>query len=254
MVHLIDVSKYQPTVNWTKVAAVYQGAYCKASQQDYADPCWAKHRAGAQKAGLLVGPYCFLYPGKATAKQHYEAFKAAVLNTGGFADMLPPALDVEGTGDGDNALDGMSAADYRAMALEWIQRLHDDTGIKPFVYTYPWFNTQFGIGKAVGSRSVLWAASYRDLSKGKPVSFAGWDGWSLWQWGVSPGVDGIAGEVDRDVFNGTVAELQALVVKPQTTPVEVVDHATGKVIETLQVVRGGDHIADQGKVYVRQGA
>jgi len=41
--------------------------------------------------------------------------------------------------------------------------------------------------------------------------------------------------------------------EPQTNPVKVIDHATGAVIETLQMVKGGDHIGDQRKVYVVRG-
>ena len=39
---------------------------------------------------------------------------------------------------------------------------------------------------------------------------------------------------------------------PQTTPVKVIDHATGAVLEVLQVVEGGWH-PEQGKLYVSGG-
>ncbi len=38
--------------------------------------------------------------------------------------------------------------------------------------------------------------------------------------------------------------------EPETTPVKIITHGTSDVIATVQMVPGGDHIADQGKLYV----
>ena len=43
-----------------------------------------------------------------------------------------------------------------------------------------------------------------------------------------------------------------LATPPATVPLKIIDHETGEVIKQYDMVRGGDHIADQGKVYVRR--
>lgn len=37
----------------------------------------------------------------------------------------------------------------------------------------------------------------------------------------------------------------------KTVAVKIIDHLTGKVVQTLQMVPEGDHVGDQGKLYVR---
>ena len=58
--------------------------------------------------------------------------------------------------------------------------------------------------------------------------------------------------IDRAAFRAQVAA--NIVVMPAagdaTRDVLVIEHATGVRLETLKVVPGGDHVADQGKLYV----
>ena len=49
----------------------------------------------------------------------------------------------------------------------------------------------------------------------------------------------------RTVPGGAIPPEEAL------TEVLVIDHATGAVVGRFQMVKGGNHVADQGKVYVR---
>ena len=49
---------------------------------------------------------------------------------------------------------------------------------------------------------------------------------------------------------GLQTKMAALFQPAATIPVKLINHATGAVKETLQMVPGGDHIADQGKLYV----
>lgn len=38
----------------------------------------------------------------------------------------------------------------------------------------------------------------------------------------------------------------------RTLPVKVVDVATGDLVQTLNMAEGGNHIVDQGKLYIRR--
>ncbi len=75
------------------------------------------------------------------------------------------------------------------------------------------------------------------------------------------GGDGLVGEAPMPAKWKPTLEQRAFVRKvwkdgklpedtEETKPVKVIDHATGAVKETLKMVSGGDHIADQGKLYV----
>ncbi|MBM2851048.1 MAG: glycoside hydrolase, family 25, partial [Anaerolineales bacterium] len=88
----IDVSRYQPQVDWAKVkAAGVAFAVPKASQSNWADPMFATHWAGAKSAGLLRSAYHFFVPDMDPLKQAAAYLKALGSDPGD----LPPVLDVE---------------------------------------------------------------------------------------------------------------------------------------------------------------
>ena len=67
----IDVSKFQGTINWTKVAkdSTIKFVYVKATEgTSIRDPYYKTNITKAKKAGLLVGSY-HLYSSKTTAYQ-----------------------------------------------------------------------------------------------------------------------------------------------------------------------------------------
>ena len=57
----------------------------------------------------------------------------------------------------------------------------------------------------------------------------------------------------RKLVAGTVTK-PAMGAPAPTVPVQIVDHATGKVLAKYAMVEGGDHVSDQRKVYVKGGA
>ena len=253
MITGIDVSHHNgDSIDWAKVAkAGYQFVYVKVSEgTTFADHRAKANVAGAQAAGLLVGMYHYFLPnGDATAQ--YRWFEQCLQEAaGGFAGLLPPALDVEG--DDNNLLGTTSAQGYALSAVDWLMRLEQEQGVKGIVYTYPSMAALGGIGTCL-SRYPLWAASYREA--GKPAAFKGWgDKWLLHQWsdkGTVPGVG--SGSVDCNVFAGTIEDLRKLVVaqRPTGQTVKIIKHATGEKIAEYTMVPDGDKIAEQGKVYVR---
>src|SRR5437763_12676400 len=64
----IDVSNWQGSIDWSKVAAVgVRFAFLKASQgTTYTDPTYAANRSAARAAGARAGAYHFAVPGGAT--------------------------------------------------------------------------------------------------------------------------------------------------------------------------------------------
>src|SRR3954449_12937619 len=92
LVHGIDVSKSQGTVDWTAVqAAGYAFAYVKATDgQTYVDPTFEQNWTGAASAGLLRGAYHF-FRAEDSPQAQAEFFWQTV---GGNGD-LPLVIDVE---------------------------------------------------------------------------------------------------------------------------------------------------------------
>ena len=62
----------------------------------------------------------------------------------------------------------------------------------------------------------------------------------------------LAARTPRQLHAAMVEVFVAQDAPPQTTPVKVIDHATGAVLQVLQVVEGGWH-PEQGKLYVSGG-
>ena len=91
----IDVSKFQGTINWTKVAKdkTIKFVYIKATEgTSNRDPNYQTNIKKARKAGLLVGSY-HVYSSKTTAYQQMGNFKKQVKKSD---QDLVPVLDIEG--------------------------------------------------------------------------------------------------------------------------------------------------------------
>src|SRR5581483_9551270 len=77
------------------------------------------------------------------------------------------------------------------------------TGLTPIIYTSPGFWNGLGVKAPAGVQ--LWVANWGVSSPRVP---SGWSGWAFWQWSDTSSVPGVS-NADSDVFNGSVAQLQA---------------------------------------------
>ena len=197
----IDISHWQGTINWTKVAAAGKRfAYMKASEETtYVDPTYVTNRAQARSAGLHVGAYHFAQPratlGDAVAQADH--FLDTASPTSG--DLLP-VLDLERT-------NGLTPAALTAWVQAFMQRVYERTGLRAVIYCSPNFwkvymaNTTWF---ADNGYQVLWVAHW--TTAGTPIMPAGnWGGkgWTFWQYTSDGSVPGITGRVDLNRFNGT---------------------------------------------------
>jgi lysozyme len=194
----IDISHWQGTVNWDAIAAGgIAFAYMKATEgTGYTDDTFARNWSEARRVGVLRGAYHYFRPEMDAAAQA-DRFLSA-MGTSAPGD-LPPMIDVEETR-------GMSCAVITAGIRTWADRVRAATGRVPVIYT----SIGFWDGSVCGSSAVddlhLWAAHWGVTCPTIPDV---WSDWVFWQYGVLPGVPGISGDVDRDVFNGDLAALEA---------------------------------------------
>lgn len=197
----VDVSHWQGTVNWRQVRSDgVSFAFMKATEGTYyTDPTLATNWAGAEKAGIYRAAYHFARPsvGSAAAQARYFVSKA-----GRFSDKgdLPPVLDLEQTG-------GLSTSQLQSWVSTWLTTTEQLTGRTPILYFSPYFWIDHMGNSRAFTRYPLWIAHY---TSGSPLVPGGWRTWTFWQRTSSGHVDGIAGQVDMNRFNGSAARLAVL--------------------------------------------
>jgi lysozyme len=203
----LDVSKFQPTIDWTKVAAAgMKFVFARASYGTSAqtEPTFKSHWQGAKAAGLIRGAYHFFVPADdagAQARLFLSQLRGAIAP--GENAYLPAVIDVE------MQPGGVSAANYVAGIKTWIGAVEADplfAGRKTIIYTTASFWATLG-NPAGFSDHPLWVADY---SKDPPRVPQGWASYAFFQNSESGAVNGIAGKIDTDFFNGDIDVLTAL--------------------------------------------
>jgi GH25 family lysozyme M1 (1,4-beta-N-acetylmuramidase) len=200
----LDVSAYQPSINWSSVAANgAKFAYIKATEgTTYASSTFASQYNGSYAAGLIRGAYHFATPNTSSGAAQADYF---VAHGGGWSNdghTLPPLLDIE---YGYNATCwGLS----QASMVSWISAFSNEvlakTGIRPAIYsTTDWWSQCTGNSSAF-PKNPLFIAHYTSASSPAPLP-ASWSSYSIWQWADSGTFPG-----DQDVFNGSAAALTLL--------------------------------------------
>ena len=197
----IDVSHWQGAIDWDGVAGDgVEFAFIKATEGgDYTDPRFAANWAGARQAGVVRGAYHFFRPQTDAMAQAAHFLRTVPLAPGD----LPPVLDVEVT-------DGRSLDVVAAGVRTWLQEVERATGRRPIIYTRASFWTA-QMGGGYGGYP-LWVAHYGVASPNIP---SGWSGWTFWQHSDAGRVDGIAGDVDLNWFNGDRDALEAFIATVQ---------------------------------------
>ena len=198
-VHGIDVSAYQGTVNWAAVKGAGQRfAIARVSDGvNYIDGTFARNWSTMKARGLIRGAYQYFEPGQsATTQANIVIARVGKLGKGD----LPVMLDVEATG-------GQSAATIRSKIHTWVNKIKAGTGKTPFIYTgaYFWDGSVHTSDFANLPLNVAW---YGTNCPGVPNAWRG-HGWTFHQYTSSAHVSGVSGNVDADVFNGTLAQLQS---------------------------------------------
>lgn len=223
----IDVAQHQGRVSWPEVAASgVRFAYVRAFEGQTPDPTFARNRAEALAAGLMVGAYQYLrarHPGRYQA----ELMLAALGDLG--PRELPPALDCED-------LDGRPAVEVQAAILAWVDRMRLALGRLPVLYAGPgwWLGELRGQTMSEVAGCPLWLADYRQ----RPQVMKPWTARTIWQHSCTGRCPGIVGPVDLNVADDGV--LQGLAVpeardttpppEPATVPGAAEAHASAQVL------------------------
>jgi lysozyme len=181
----IDVSSVQDTVPWAAVKArgtTFAVVKC-GNGNDGHDPDFDADVAAAERAGLVVGAYHFVYcglpddpahPNRGPVEQcdmHFEACSGL----GGRKGELPPCIDAEWPAPQDWAKWHVTAQMIKDWLITYLEHAEASYHVTPILYTYPDFanHVQFDTRFA---KYPLWAAEYSMI---QPI--APWPGYTILQ-------------------------------------------------------------------------
>jgi len=200
-VHGIDVSHHQGRIDWTEVAAMdvngikVEFAFLKATEGiTRQDKQFERNWEKTKDAGILRGAYHYFHPTRDAAEQARNFINEVTLEPGD----LPPVLDIE-------VSNRKSKKDIVVGALVWCQLIEEHYGMKPIIYTSPGFYNKYLADDFADY--PLWIAHFYEetprVSNRK---------WHFWQHTDKAKINGLKGEVDLNVFNGSLSKLQRMCV------------------------------------------
>jgi lysozyme len=213
----IDVSGYQLTPDWSKVAAAGTVfVYAKATDGlTVTDTQFMKNWAAIKHAGMRRGAYHFFRP-LAKPEDQADHFCKVVgsLEPGD----LPPAVDLEWTNQ-NPALDEwpkVPKADRVGLVVRFLERVEQTLGMLGIVYTSAeWVKEAIPDASALATRG-LWVVDYSaNVSPQLPPA---WNHWLFRQYSGSGNVSGITTKVDLDNFNGSADDLANISKKAAAGP------------------------------------
>ena len=198
--HGIDVSHYQGDINWKMLKQTRQGKFpvqfifIKATEGgDFSDDKFVANFDSAKAHGFIRGAYHFYNPKTDANKQADFFIRSVKLEPGD----LPPVLDIE-----------MKSKDMKKLQQDlkiWLGKIENHYGVKPIIYASYKFKTKY-LNDSIFDTYPYWIAHYYVDS----VRYRG--EWKFWQHTDVGTLPGIAEKVDLNVFNGTSAELQKLLI------------------------------------------
>ena len=198
--HGIDVSHYQGDINWKMLEQTRQGKFpvqfifMKATEGgDFSDDKFVANFDSAKAHGFIRGAYHFYNPKTDADKQADFFIRSVKLEPGD----LPPVLDIEKKGKDVKKLQ----QDLKI----WLRKVESHYGVKPIIYASYKFKTKY-LNDSIFDTYPYWIAHYYVDS----VRYQGeWKFWQHTDVGTLPGIDE---KVDLNVFNGTSADLQEMLI------------------------------------------
>jgi len=195
----IDISHYQEDVDWDRLRNAELGGvpirfiFIKATEGvNLIDENFNYNFYHARGNGFLRGAYHFFSPGSDPVKQAKHYCRIVQLDP----DDIAPILDVETRGD-------LTEAQLRNNVIRWMDYVEQHYGATPILYTSYTFRRDY-LNTPEFDRYPFWIAHYY-------VEHLRYKGpWTFWQHSDRGHVDGIKGEVDVNVFNGSYEDLLEL--------------------------------------------
>lgn len=189
MIYGCDVSEHQGLINWAAFNLDFVVVRC-GDGFNVADRFGPFNRVMARQKGAAVAHYQFCRPDELPGD---TAAIVALEQMGGVHVGEPIMMDLE--------VDAPNLIDF---AATYAQRIKQETGKPPLIYTNRDFLNRYDFSPLSRMDCGLNLASW-DNSIAKPTNVSPFPFPAMKQYTVAPGVAGIEGDCDRDVFYGDVA-------------------------------------------------
>lgn len=195
----IDVSKYQPNINWSQVkAAGIDFVIIRAGYRGWGtgalveDPLLASHVQGARAAGVKIGLYFFTQAVNEQEAADEAGFVLSLIRKYNIPVSYPVYYDTENSdGHGAGRADHLDRGQRTANAVTFCQTIQSG-GYTPGVYSYrSWLTGNLNFSSI--SRYKIWVAHFASQLD-FPYKY------DMWQYTSSGSVPGIPGRVDRNVI------------------------------------------------------
>lgn len=229
----MDVSHYQPKVNWDAVKRHgFKFCFAKASDGTSPTAMHDTHRENAIKHGLLFGSYHFFRFAKDPEAQ-VDTFLRA---TGGIrAGELPHVGDFEWDKQHPNYGEGKTMDDRAAdLAYRFMELLEKKSGMTPFLYSsYPFFKGFKNPERFF--RFHPWCPAYGGVA-GPKVPLP-WSKVAVHQWtDKHAAAKELTGDphFDANYYNGTLEQLRAMTKGYEVTNILDAHRSLGVSEETIE--------------------
>lgn len=200
-VYGIDISHHQGYINWKRLKKGSPGeppisfVYIKATEgSSHKDTRFTENWEAAKANGFIRGAYHYFGTRSSGEKQAKLFISKVKLLPGD----LPPVVDVED--------DPKSTTVFQKELKTFITLLEEHYKVKPIIYTYKRFHEKY-LDDEFFRNYPLWIAHY-DVKRPRIRHK-----WTIWQCKENGKIPGITEKVDINIFNGTIEELQNLVIK-----------------------------------------
>lgn len=196
-----DVSHYQGKIQWENIERAnvdypMQFVFIRATAgKNVTDYEFKRNWKQAKANGFIRGAYHYYRPNENSLKQAENFIKNVKLQKGD----LPPVLDIE-------KLPRKQSIDSLKVGLRrWLTKVEKHYGVKPIIYSGESYYTDFL--KKEFTDYKLWIANYSFFEEEIR------DEWQFWQFTDKASLKGINGNVDVNIYNGSIEQLRLLVLK-----------------------------------------
>ncbi len=201
----IDISHYQDRIDWERLRNAnvqrvpLRFVFVKATEGvSMIDENFSDNFYQARQNDLIRGAYHFFVPDADARKQARFFLKQVHLEEGD----LPPVLDVEKVGR-------LSSEQLRKAVRTWLEIVEEHYGVKPILYTGASFKKKY-LNDSIFNQYPYWIAHYYVE---KPTYEGSWNFWQYTDFGK---IDGIQGNVDCNIFNGSLQDLRKMTISAET--------------------------------------
>ena len=200
-IHGIDISHHQGEIDWDLLrnssidGSPLRFIIIKATEgTDFLDENFNDNFYQAGENNFIRGAYHFFLPSEPATDQARYFLKQVHLEEGDF----PPVLDFEHKGE-------LTADQIKKAALTWLRIVEKHYNVKPIIYTNYDFKMKY-LSDSIFDEYPYWIAHYY-------VDTLKYSGpWRLWQHTDVGKIRGIKGNVDFNIYNGSMYDLQKFTI------------------------------------------